>query len=177
MMYPFMTLNDDTEITHSEMKADGKVKVYIETPDEFGGFHNATCWLPDYKWEDIEGYSDTEMAYFKQLIRNNAHLIIEFSQEGGILNAANSRIGPYSIYFWSNEGDPLEPIHVHVSEGRASATATKIWITSTGKTILSNNNSKIPEKILKRLMRMIEANSSDIIDEWLNRFGEIRYFC
>ncbi|WP_368196982.1 hypothetical protein [Blautia wexlerae] len=43
MMYPFMTLNDDTEITHSEMKADGKVKVYIETPDEFGGFHNATC--------------------------------------------------------------------------------------------------------------------------------------
>ena len=80
MMYPFMTLNDDTEITHSEMKADGKVKVYIETPDEF----------PDYKWEDIEGYSDTEMAYFKQLIRNNAHLIIEFSQEGGILNAANS---------------------------------------------------------------------------------------
>ena len=146
MMYSFMTLNDDTEITHSEMKADGKVKVYIETPDEFGGFHNATCWLPDYRWEDIEGYSDTEMAYFKQ-------------------------------YFWSNEGDPLEPIYVQISEGRASAIATKIWITSTGKTILSNNNSKIPEKILKRLMRMIEANSSDIIDEWLNRFGEIRYFC
>lgn len=29
------------------------------------------------------------------------------------------RIGPYSIYFWSNEGDPLEPVHVHISEGRA----------------------------------------------------------
>ncbi|WP_334299974.1 DUF4160 domain-containing protein [Anaerobutyricum soehngenii] len=26
------------------------------------------------------------------------------------------RIGPYNIYFWSNEGDPLEPIHVHISE-------------------------------------------------------------
>ena len=90
MMYPFMTLNDDTEITHSEMKADGKVKVYIEPPDINDGFHNATCWLPDYKWEDIVGYSETEMAYFKQLIQNNAHLIIEFSQEGGILNAANS---------------------------------------------------------------------------------------
>ncbi len=25
----------------------------------------------------------------KQLVRDNAHLIIEFSQEGGILNAAN----------------------------------------------------------------------------------------
>ena len=34
MMYPFMTLNDDTEITHSEMKIDGTVKVYIETPND-----------------------------------------------------------------------------------------------------------------------------------------------
>ena len=41
MMYPFMTLNDDTEITHSEMKPDGRVKVYIETPDEKDGFHHA----------------------------------------------------------------------------------------------------------------------------------------
>ena len=82
MMYPFMTLNDDTEITHSEMKPDGKVKVYIGTPNDIGGFHNATCWLPEYKWEDIKGYSETEMSYFKQLIRNNAHLIIEFSQDG-----------------------------------------------------------------------------------------------
>ena len=45
MMYPFMTLNDNTEITHSEMKPDGKVKVYIETPDEKYCFKHATCWL------------------------------------------------------------------------------------------------------------------------------------
>lgn len=36
MMYPYMTLNDDTEITHSEMKPDGRVKVYFETPDDNG---------------------------------------------------------------------------------------------------------------------------------------------
>ena len=89
MMYPFMTLNDDTEITHSEMKPDGRVKVYIETPDVKDGFHNAVCYLPDYTWQDINGYSETEMAYFKQLIRENAHLIMEFSREGGVLNAAN----------------------------------------------------------------------------------------
>lgn len=89
MMYPFMTLNDDTEITHSEMKPDGKVKVYIETPDEKYCFKHATCWLPDYTWENIFHYSDEEMAYFKQLLKNNAHLIIEFSQEGGILNVTN----------------------------------------------------------------------------------------
>ena len=35
------------------------------------------------------------------------------------------RIGPYSIYFWSNEGDPLEPIHVHVAKGKPIPNATK----------------------------------------------------
>ena len=90
MMYPFMTLNDDTEITHSEMKSNGRVKVYIETPDKKDGFHNAVCWLPDYEWENINGYSPLEMEYFKKLVKNNAHLIMEFSQSGGILCAANS---------------------------------------------------------------------------------------
>lgn len=46
MMYPYLTLNDDTEITHSEVRPDGRVKVYIETPDEKDGFHDATCYLP-----------------------------------------------------------------------------------------------------------------------------------
>ena len=90
MMYPYLTLNDDTEITHSEMKEDGSVKVYIETPDETGGFHRATCWLPGYRWEDVNGYTDAEMAFFKDLIRNNAHLIMEFSQDGGVLYATGA---------------------------------------------------------------------------------------
>ena len=90
MMYPYLTLNDDTEITHSEMKADGSVKVYIETPDDEGGFHSAVCWLPEHRWEDVRGYSPSEMTYFKKLVRNNAHLMIEFSKDGGVLNATAS---------------------------------------------------------------------------------------
>ena len=89
-MYPFITLSNDTEITHSEMKENGRVKVFIETPDLKDGFHSAVCWLPDYTWEDIKGYTEDEMEYFKQLIRKNAHLIIEFSKEGGVLNAATA---------------------------------------------------------------------------------------
>lgn len=89
MMYPFMTLNDDTEITHSEVLPDARVKVYIETPDLKDGFHNATCYLPAHTWEDIYGYSEAEINYFKQLVRDNAHLIMEFAQEGGVLNASN----------------------------------------------------------------------------------------
>ena len=41
MMYPFMTLNDETEIVHSDMQNDGRVKVYIERPDEKYGFKHA----------------------------------------------------------------------------------------------------------------------------------------
>lgn len=88
-MYPYATFNDDTEITHSEKLSDGRVKIYIETPDVKDGFHNAVCYLPDYTWEDVNGYSDEEMDYFKQFVRDNAHLIIEFSQEEGTLNASN----------------------------------------------------------------------------------------
>lgn len=90
MMYPFMTLNDDTEITHSEMKDDGQVKVYVETPDEKDGFHNAVCWLPAYRWEQVHGYTDAQISYYQQLIRNNAHLILEFAQDGGVLNATTA---------------------------------------------------------------------------------------
>ena len=89
MMFPFMTLDNDTEIVHSELKEDGRVKVYIETPDEKDGFHNATCWLPDYTWEKIDGYSEEEMERIKRLVKNNAHLIMQLSKEGGFDNTAN----------------------------------------------------------------------------------------
>lgn len=46
MMYPFITLNNDTEITHSEILSDGAVKVYIETPYEKDGFHYICVCAP-----------------------------------------------------------------------------------------------------------------------------------
>jgi hypothetical protein len=27
-------------------------------------------------------------------------------------------IGSYVVYFWSDEGEPKEPVHVHVAQGR-----------------------------------------------------------
>lgn len=89
MMYPFMTLNDETEIVHSEMDHDGKVKVYMETPDEKLCFKHATCYLPGYQWEDVVGYTAEEIAYFQEIIESTAHLILRFAQEGGIFHAAN----------------------------------------------------------------------------------------
>lgn len=89
MMYPFMTLDDETEIVHSEMKSDGRVKVYIEKPDPSYCFRHATCWLPDYTWEDIYKFSDEDIKRFQEIIESTAHLILEFSQEGGLENASS----------------------------------------------------------------------------------------
>lgn len=84
MLYPFMTLNDNTEITHSEWKPDGRVKVFIETPDAKIGFKHATCYLPMYEWEDIYGYTENEIRYFGEFIKSVAHIIIQLSKEGGL---------------------------------------------------------------------------------------------
>ncbi|MBQ3447892.1 MAG: hypothetical protein IJG37_09655 [Synergistaceae bacterium] len=88
MMYPFMILNDNTEITHSEMYPDGTVKVCIETPVE-GGFKSAECWLPMLRWE-VKGYSWLEMQYLKHLVMKSRPLFMEFSKDGGIFGADDS---------------------------------------------------------------------------------------
>lgn len=87
------------------------------------------------------------------------------------------RIGPYLIYFWSNEGDPSEPVHVHIAEGVPSAGATKVWITRSGKCLLCNNNSRIPNRTLKIVMRIIEARSAEIVAKWISYFGSADYYC
>lgn len=89
MMYSFMTLDDNTEIVHSEMLPEGKVKVYIEKPDEKDCFHNASCYLPDYKWNEINGFTQEEIAKYQEFIESTAHLIMEFAQEGGFENASS----------------------------------------------------------------------------------------
>ena len=92
MMYPFMTLNDDTEIVHSETLPDGRVKVYIETPDSKDGFHHMTVYLPDYQIEEVYHYNFDEVAYFMELVRSMAHLIIPFAAGGGFENASRVQV-------------------------------------------------------------------------------------
>ena len=87
------------------------------------------------------------------------------------------KFGKYIIYFWTNENRPLEPVHVHIAEGTQQANATKVWITSTGETLLCNNNSKIPDRALRNMMDMIEAQSNYIIDKWKEIFGEVKFYC
>lgn len=91
MMYPYMTLDDNTEITYSELKPNGKICVYVETPNKNGGFNNATCLLPENKWSDIKGYSDREMDFYKRLVRNNTNFIIASAQKEAVLEGTLSK--------------------------------------------------------------------------------------
>ena len=75
MMYPFMTLDDETEIVYSDKREDGTIKVYVETPDEKDGFHNMTCYLPTYKVEDVNGYSEKQVENYMKIIKSMERLI------------------------------------------------------------------------------------------------------
>jgi len=88
MLYPYMTLDDDTEIVHSDMDSNGTVSVCIERPIS-GGFQSATCELPSYTWKDVEGFTEEDLKTFKEIIEKGAHLILRYAQCGGFLNASN----------------------------------------------------------------------------------------
>lgn len=86
MMYPYLTLEDETEIVHSQIIKENeieKVEVHFERPTE-NGFDSARCILPEYKWIFNEGYSNEEIEFFEELLRNNAHLIYKYAKNGGI---------------------------------------------------------------------------------------------
>ena len=61
----------------------------------------------------------------------------------------------YVIYFWI--GDGTEPVHVHISPGKQTNGATKVWIKKNGVE-LAHNKSNIPQNDLRRLLRFIDDN-------------------
>ena len=87
------------------------------------------------------------------------------------------KIGGYLVYFWVNENDPLEPVHVHIAEGKPSKNGTKIWLTKAGGCILQHNQSEIPERQLRYMMQIISARHDMIVQKWKETFGEVRFYC
>ena len=86
MMYPYITLEDETLITHSHLLGDGEsktVEVHFERPVN-NGFDMARCVLPSYKWVLRDGYTDDEIKLFEELLKNNAHLFFRYAEAGGI---------------------------------------------------------------------------------------------
>ena len=67
MMYPFMTLDDQTEIVHSEMREDGSVKVYMERPDQKDCFHYVNSHYSNAQQSHECNYLKPSLTTFIQL--------------------------------------------------------------------------------------------------------------
>ena len=68
---------------------------------------------------------------------------------------------------------------MHISKGKPIENSTKIWLTKSGECIVSNNNSKIPEKDLRELLEVISNNYFFILAIWKKHFPsyEIKFYC
>ena len=72
-------------------------------------------------------------------------------------------IGPYKLFFYSAEGD--EPPHVHIRRDRATA---KFWL---GPVRLAGSR-RFPDRELRELQRIVEANEETILEAWNEHFGD-----
>ena len=86
MLYPFLTLVDDTEIVHTEVLEDGSVKVRAETP-YFDGFKYMVISLPSYRILEVKNYTCDEFENYLRVIKSTEHLIFRFAKRGGFENA------------------------------------------------------------------------------------------
>lgn len=86
MMYPYITLADETEVVHSHvMDVNGvhTVEVHFERPSEERGFDSARCVLPFYQWKFNEGFSEADIRFFDEFLHHNAHLLYRYAAQGG----------------------------------------------------------------------------------------------
>ncbi len=81
-MWEYVRLEDDTQISYSEVRDDNTVKVVVERPRDWG-FDTAECILPAYEWIRNQGFSKDDLAELDEFVRNNAPLILRFAYEGG----------------------------------------------------------------------------------------------
>ena len=76
------------------------------------------------------------------------------------------REGGYRVFFFSNEGDPREPMHVHVKRGAAVA---KIWIEP--ELVLADSNG-FNAREQTEIIRMAVRHRSEIEEAWREHFGD-----
>ena len=100
MMWEYVRLEDDTQVSYSEVREDNTVKVVVERPRDWG-FDTAECILPAFNWVSHEGFSEANLKELDDFVRNNAPLILRFAYEGGRVYASLFRLGPYIIFFWT----------------------------------------------------------------------------
>ncbi len=82
MLYSYMTLFDGTDVAHTQIFDQNHVLIHFERANE-KEYCFATCELPTYKWESVEGFSAEDMEFLDEYARHNAALIYDFAAKGG----------------------------------------------------------------------------------------------
>ena len=85
-MYAYITLADDTLITHSHLIGEDEnktVEVHFERP-KHGGFDMARCSLPSYEWIIRDGFNDNEIKLFEKILQDSAHIFYKYAELGGM---------------------------------------------------------------------------------------------
>jgi hypothetical protein len=71
----------------------------------------------------------------------------------------------YRFYFFSNEGYPREPVHVHVEKDDMDA---KFWLLPDVQVAY---NCGFKAKTLRELQRIAEERRDEIVEAWNEFFG------
>jgi len=75
------------------------------------------------------------------------------------------RSGPYRVFFYSNEGNPREAIHVHVMAGGREA---KIWV-QPDVSVASSHGFNARE--LNAIIQIVDEHHEKIEQAWYEHFG------
>jgi hypothetical protein len=70
----------------------------------------------------------------------------------------------FRFFFYSNEGDPREPVHVHVRKGNGMA---KFWVAPVSLAASDGFDART----LRELTRIVEAEAALIERTWHDYFG------
>jgi len=75
------------------------------------------------------------------------------------------RIDGFRFFFYSNEGNPLEPAHIHVMKSGSEA---KFWLTPC--VALASDNG-FHSRILRELIELTEQNHTVFLEAWNDYFS------
>ena len=75
------------------------------------------------------------------------------------------RFDGYRFFFYSNEGDPREPVHVHVMGAAGEA---KFWLRPE---VTLARSAGLDARTLRRLAQVVEARREQIEGAWNEYFG------
>lgn len=84
---PYLTLPDETIVTHTCPEDEKDILVYFEKPDEELFFKYLEINLSTLDILKNNGFELSEVAWFVNFCLSNYKLIVKYSKTGGILSA------------------------------------------------------------------------------------------